>query len=178
MHQRQHNASSRIDRCLRYGFKPFSSSPPHTHTLILDATVRGSSRGCRRFGRLPRSACHRNNFRKSFGSARILANVGIGVVECGLTCTNVIRRFALQLLSQGKHCRLPVHAKDHYLLNAVLLIPVRIQKYQRVSTSQRINFRSVYPLTEHDQYHEPTTATTAATAADYTVGGLWGGVWG
>ena len=52
------------DRTIKRGTRPVRMGRLRPHSTT-PTSSRGSSRGCRRVGRLPRSACHRNNFRKS-----------------------------------------------------------------------------------------------------------------
>jgi len=71
-----------LSLCIR----PHSTTPTPTSS---PTSLGGSSRGCQRVGRLPRSAYHRNNFRKS-RVLRVGKNpredvvVGVNVVECTL----------------------------------------------------------------------------------------------
>jgi len=63
----------------RDALRPHSTTPTPTSSPTFS---RGSSRGCQHVGRLPRSASHRNNFRKSRvsnDSARILASMSVSV---------------------------------------------------------------------------------------------------
>jgi len=89
---------------------------PHSTT----PTPRGSSQGCRRVGRLPRSACHGNNFGKSrvsHVSARILATMSVSwnagySAHCLQYCHLCTRRWQNVPVAGGLSCCHTIYSAD------------------------------------------------------------------